>query len=142
MRTRVNLSAAPEVKQIVKAAFPDYRKREAVIETFPERGATVNSYWDGGSRAEFALVDIATMRVRSLPTATHPFFDVTGRGIGAGENDDIAVDNVGNVTLKRIPDGCALVEAGTFCGKPATATVMVNAATLNARLLPHEASNA
>ena len=132
---RVNLKATPEVARIVKAAFPDYRKREAVVETFSEHGEQINSYWDEGSKSIFALVDIATMQKKSLPTSTHPFFDVIGRGIGKGENAILSVDRVGNITLKRIPDGLALVEAGWFCGKPVTARVYVNAGTLNARML-------
>jgi len=36
------------------------------------------------------------------------------------------VDERGNVTLKALPEGIALIQAGWFCGKPATATVWLN----------------
>jgi hypothetical protein len=71
---------------------------------------------------------------KSLPTRTHPYFDITVRGLANTENADVEVDHVGNITLRRLPDGFALVAAGTFCGKAATAHVYLNAANL-ARLL-------
>lgn len=124
MHTRVELSKAPEVKAVVQAAFPSYRKHNAYIGAFyPTR---INSYWDGGSRAEFALVELATLRCKPLPTASHPYFDVMARGIPAGENEAVTVDTAGNVMLKILPEGIALVEAGTFCGKAATARVSLH----------------
>ena len=56
------------------------------------------------------------------------------RGLASTENADVEVDHVGNVTLKRLPEGFALVAAGTFCGKAATAHVYLNPANM-ARLL-------
>ena len=129
--TVVTQKEAPEVFRVVRAAFPDYRKKKVAVEVFgPHR---INSYWGGGSRSEYCLVDLSTMQRKPLPTSTHPFFDVM-RKTGPGENDAIQVDSVGNVTLKVLPNGVALVEAGTFCGKPATAVVMVNAGTLTPML--------
>jgi hypothetical protein len=54
--------------------------------------------------------------------------------LASTENADVEVDHVGNVTLKRLPEGFALVAAGTFCGKAATAHVYLNPANM-ARLL-------
>jgi hypothetical protein len=95
---------------------------------------SINSYWDGGSRTEFAVVELASLQRKSLPTRTHPYFDVAVRGLTNAENADLEVDQVGNVTLKHLPEGFALVAAGTFCGKAATAHVYLNPANM-ARLL-------
>ena len=119
----INLKDSPEVKAVVRAAFPSYRKLKASVQAFYPM--TVNSYWDGGSKDEFAIVELLTLQRRDLPTSSHPYFDVERRGLSSTENEHVSVDRVGNVTLKHLPDGFALVRAGTFCGKPATAAVYV-----------------
>jgi hypothetical protein len=125
----VTLKSAPEVKAVVLAAFPAYRKQSAFLSAFGG-GLSINSYWDGGSRTEFAVVELASLQRKSLPTRTHPYFDVAVRGLTNTENADLEVDRVGNVTLKRLPEGFALVAAGTFCGKAATAHVYLNPANM------------
>lgn len=130
MMQTIELKSAPELKRLVLAAFPDYRKKSVFLSVFGERGVNVNSYWDGGSRAVYALVEMATMRRKALPTGSHPYFDISSRGLAGQETPDVAVDHVGNVTLKRLPEGIALIEGGTFCGKPATAHIRVNAANM------------
>jgi hypothetical protein len=126
----VTLSAAPEVQAVVRAAFPSYRKRKAYLE--PWHGShNVNSYWSGGSKAEYAIVHLATLQRRPLPTMTCPSYEVADRGTRNVTNGVVSVDHVGNITLNVLPDGYALVQAGTGCdGKPATAFVYVNAANL------------
>ena len=117
----IKLADNKRLKAIILAAFPDYRKREAFVSEF--RPMNVNSYWDGGSREEYAIVELATSKRLPLPKATHPVFEVAGRG-GAGYSDPIIeVDRVGNITLKVLPVGFCLVQAGMFLGKPATAHV-------------------
>ena len=135
MYHRLPLAIHPEVKRVVLAAFPSYRKHGAVISEFPEHGVNINSYWDGGSRDEYAIVELASNTRKALPTSTHPYFDVARRGLVNPESPDVAVDHVGNITLKHLPEGFALVSAGTFCGKPATAHVYLNPANLT-KLLP------
>jgi hypothetical protein len=127
---RINLKDSPNVRAVILAAFPRYRKHAAYVHTFGPRGVNVNSYWDGGSRAEYAIVDLTSMRCRALPTATHPSYDIAHAGVLNTENQDVAVDRVGNVTLKRLPVGFALVEAGITCGKAATASVYYSAVAL------------
>lgn len=121
----ITLRDAPEVLRIVRAAFPDYRKLRAFLSPFTHP-KQVNSYWDGGSRNEYAIVELDTLRRKSLPTATHPYFDVARRGLANAQDEYTHVDHVGNVTLTTLPVGFVLVQAGTFCGKPATAHVFVN----------------
>ncbi len=125
----VELKDHLEVKAVVLAAFPGYKKRTALIAEF--KGKTkINSYWDGGSRSEFAIVELGTLRRKPLPTSTHPYFDISAHGLANQQSEAVESDHVGNVYLKILPEGFALVEAGTFCGKPATAFVMLNVANL------------
>ena len=123
---KVNLKSAPEVQRVVRAAFPSYAKHNAYITDFPSCGCNINSYWDGGSRSEYAIVRLDSMQRKTLPTSTHPYFDVARQGAAETENQDLAVDHAGNVTLKHLPEGFALVVCGIFCGKTATARVLVN----------------
>lgn len=131
----LELREHPEVMRVIRAAFPDYRKRQAFISPFPESGVNVNSYWDGGSRHVYALIHIESGQRKPLPTNTHPYFDIARKGMTNQETPDVLTDHVGNVTLKHLPDGIALVRGGTFCGKPATAHVYVPTANL-AKYLP------
>lgn len=130
----IALKTAPELKRVITAGFPSYKKLRAFLSAFPERGMGINSYWDGGSREEFAIVELSTNRRANLPTSTHPYFDVQSRGI-RGESEQIAIDGRGRVTLKNLPEGFALVSCGIFCGKPGTAHVYLNPANL-AKMLP------
>lgn len=128
MLTTIELRQHPDMQRLVRTAFPDYRKRRAFVSVFhPTR---INSYWDGGSRDEFAIVEIATGTRKALPTTTHPYFDLAGRGIANMADQFVSVDHVGNVTLNVLPDGFALVSAGTFCGKPAMAHVYLPASNM------------
>lgn len=118
----VELKEDRTLKSIIVAAFPNYKKRSAFVSEF-HPGVSINSYWDGGSKDEYAIVHLASLRRKSLPTSTHPYFDVARHGVCETGNADVEVDHVGNIKLKRLPEGFALVRAGTFCGKPATAHV-------------------
>ena len=132
MIERIELSQHPEVKAVILTAFPSYRKKSAYIrEFYPTQ---VNSYWNNGSRNEFAIVHLASLQRKPLPTSTHPFFDIQRIGLDNKHNTDLETDHVGNVTLKHLPSGFALVSAGTACGKPATACVLVPAENLTKML--------
>ena len=126
----IELKNSPEIKRIILAGFSGYRKTKAGLDSFPEHGLNINSYWDGGSRSEYAIVELATMQRKSLPTNTHPYFDIARRGLANGESNAISTDHVGNVTLNILPEGFALVQAGTFCGKAAIARVYLNPANI------------
>jgi len=131
----IKLASDRTIKAIVLAAFPSYRKRSAGLSTFASSGQNINSYWDGGSRDEYAIVDLSTMTKAPMPTVGHPYFEVKGAGVPTGEDQYVIVDHVGNVTLKSLPQGYVLVRAGTFCGKPSTAHVYAHASDLT-KLLP------
>ena len=123
------LKQEPVLKAIILAAFPSYRKQKAFVSVF-NGGVNVNSYWDGGSKDEYAIVELATLQRHPLPTSSHPFFDVARHGLANRRTEVASVDRVGNVTLNMLPDGFVLVSAGTFCGKPATAHVWVPASNM------------
>lgn len=127
----INLQSAPEVKRVILAAFPSYKKHNAFLSAFYESGVQVNSFWDGGSKSCFVLVDLATLQHKSLPTSSHPYFDLHSV---TGQTPDVEIDR-GMVTLKRLPAGIALVEGGTFCGKTTTAHIYLNPENLS-KLLP------
>ena len=126
MYQKIDLKSYPDLKAVIQAAFPDYRKKQVYVSPFQEPGISVNSYWESGSRSEFAVVHLPTLQRKQLPTKTHPFFDVASAGVRSVENQDLAVDHRGNATLKRLPPDFVLVAAGTDSGKPATAHVYVN----------------
>jgi hypothetical protein len=61
--------------------------------------------WDGGSRSSYYLVNLTTCRAEALPHSAPVQFGAAGP------------------VPKYIAPGYAIVEAGTFQGKPATPTV-------------------
>lgn len=135
--TTIELRSAPELKRIVKAAFPGYAKKNVFLSKFsPTR---INSFWDGGSRDIYVLIDLATMKDQPLPTSTHPYFDVAAKGMAGGSSDAVEVDPRGNITLKVLPDNFALVQAGTFQGKPSTAHIFLPDANMT-KFLPAASS--
>jgi hypothetical protein len=66
------------------------------------------------------------MQRKPLPTQSHPFFDIARHGQSNQENEHVIIDHVGNITLKHLPENFALIQGGTFCGKPSTAHVFLN----------------
>jgi len=135
---------------LILAAFPSYRKRTAYIAPFGA-SQSINSYWDGGSKAEYAIVEIATLRESPLPSSTHPAYEIANRGLANTQDEYVTIDRAGNVRLKSIPAGFVLITAGTSCGKPATAILHFGAddlalalgagASTEARQLPSGATS-
>ncbi len=124
--TTIELKNAPELKRIINAALPGYKKHKAYLSVFnPEYGLSINSYWDGGSKSTYVALDLVTLQRKPLPSSTHPYYDVAARGI-EGSNDTVSVDERGNITLKQLPVNVAIIQAGTFCGKPSTAHIYLN----------------
>lgn len=126
----IELKNYPEIKAVILAAFPNYRKKTASIDLFSEYGHSINSFWDGGSRDEYAVVELATGQKKNLPTSSHPYFDLAAHGVVNQESEAVVVDGRGNATLKILPEGFVLIQAGTFCGKPATARLYLNQANM------------
>jgi hypothetical protein len=121
----VTLKDNQEIKRIVNSAAGNYKKQKAYVSTFSGK-VNISSYWDGGSKSYYTVVEIATGRNKSLPTSTHPYFDIAVAGMANCETPDVESDHVGNLYLRRLPKGFALVETGTFMGKTATAHVYLS----------------
>lgn len=113
-------TSEPGIGPVVAVAFPRNCK-PIKVERF-QGPVNVNSYWDSGSRDEYRLVDLATRRVLPLPTS-HPAYDRLPNGERCGE-----------LELRELPPGVALVCGGTFMGKPATVRVMLREENLVAML--------
>ena len=131
---KIFLRDNPIAWDVIRAAFPDYRKRACYLLEFPQdSGVRINSYWDGGTREYFAVVRLSDMKQTRMPTQTHPFFDMAP--LQGQETTTVSVDRAGNVMLKYLPPGFALVSTGMFCGKPSTARVWLNAENIT-KMLP------
>jgi hypothetical protein len=99
-------ASAPEIRRILEAARGVAGKRNGDVSVGVFSGPRVmNSYWDDGSRDEFALVELSTHRAWEVPT-THPFYDRLPNG-----------ERCGTLELRELPPGCCLVEGGYFRGK-------------------------
>lgn len=97
----VKIKDFPRLKDVIKAAFPRYRKHSIVV-NFTDKVWLSGGYWDGGSRTEWEGLNLNTRRSfrLSYPTAPACF--------GGGETPTAEVGN-----------GKAVVQGGISCGKPA-----------------------
>jgi hypothetical protein len=102
MRNQISITKTSHPKQwaVILAAFPNYRKRKALmIET--ESVSLHGRYWDDGSISKYVIVDpsggmkLAPRRNDFPFTAPDPEIDLA--------------------------DGTQVVQCGVFCGKPGTA---------------------
>lgn len=108
----VTLKTAPQLRRIVVAADPSYKKHNAFF-TVADQVALSGTSWDGGTRDTYRFVDIDTGKtIRKLPHYDPPEFGGTAPTPQA-----------------QLTDGVAVVRTGTFMGKTATAHVFVNSAT-------------
>jgi len=96
----------PRLKTLLALVSPNYRKHtvflceSSVVHCHP-------SYWDGGSRTYYAKATPKGRNVQTVNTATAPAHF-------GGSDDPVEVDLDANTVV---------VTGGTFCGKPAHATV-------------------
>jgi hypothetical protein len=116
-------SKLPEIRRILDAARVNGKNNgDVVVKEF--RGPiSMNSYWDGGRKDEFVLIDLASYEVWHMPTS-HPYFDRRPDG-----------QRMGNVELAELPPGACLVQGGYFCGKPSTIRIHLRPENM-AKLLP------
>lgn len=111
----MNIST-PEVKEVIKRAFPGYNGRR--IQVLPFTGPKkLTSYWSGGSRDYWAVVALDAARSTNVLTAPQ-----NGTMFDAGD-----------ITLPALPEGCALVRH--TAGPYESAAIYVNEANL-AKMLP------
>jgi hypothetical protein len=117
-----DLTTAPELGRIVRASGVRGKKGTVTVREWrgPQR---MNSYWDGGSKDEYALVELGSLKVWTVPDS-HPHFDRKPNG-----------DRCGILELRELPPGTCLVVGGVSCGKPATIELQFRPENL-AALLP------
>jgi hypothetical protein len=90
------------VKDIAKTAYPSYNGKKFSVSVFPEGGMEINSYWGGGSRDYYCLVNLSTRPYRTMPLPSNSAFE-------RGKN------TVNEIT--SLPDYVVLVRHCIFQGK-------------------------
>lgn len=105
--------SSKDVAHLLQATFPDYRKKKAIIVPSTEVGLH-GLNWEGGSRAMYRACTLS------------------GNATGGADSFHALAPwaNPAEGAKLPIPPGMVVVEAGTFCGKPATARVYVNPADM------------
>jgi hypothetical protein len=108
-------SDAPEIRDIVKIAFPSYNGKKFKVDTFsgPMR---LDSYWDDGSRDYYAIVNMKTERSKPIP-----------------ENGSMQGGKP--FRISKLPAGFAVVRNSIVRGQDMGVTIYVNAENLS-KMLP------
>jgi hypothetical protein len=103
----------PAIAHIIRATFPQYRKRKVYLKA-RETITLQDLNWSGGTRAEYR-----TCTLDGHPTASTLPYSALAPWNNYAEG----------VTLP-IPQGMACVQGGVFCGKESTLTINVNPADM------------
>lgn len=82
------------------------KKRKAMVAPRTDKVSLSGTFWDSGSRSDYYLVNLETMRAQPLAGVAPMQF--------GGPKDD---------PVHPLLPGFAIVQAGTFCGRPATPVV-------------------
>ena len=61
-----------KTKDLVRLAFPEYRGRK-IYEQIATRPVDVTSFWDGGSRDWFVMIDLRDGRIVKIPQNGTPY---------------------------------------------------------------------
>lgn len=96
-----HLNESEATYALTRASFPSYNGRKFQLEVRDTPIREMTSYWDGGSRDYWAIVDLATMQSMDVPE--------NGSGFTA------ELENVQSAALPR--PGFAVVRHSIFCGK-------------------------
>ena len=108
----VNIKSNPALAAFLRRAFPGYRKHKAIIRATNHLTLS-GTHWDGGSRSTYSAVNA---QGTSLPLT----YSTAPTQFGGVEKEIILTPNI------------LILEAGTFCGKPATVTIHALPETLAA----------
>jgi hypothetical protein len=103
------------LRNIVSAGGPQYRKH-AVIVHIGTSAELYGTYWDGGSRSTYTLVDVRRIgAIRTLPQYAPPQFG-------------------GPMTAPQVPiePGKAILKRVFFRGKPSTASLTMSQSDFDA----------
>ena len=111
----ITLSDFPEISRLIKHTCniqsTTYKKRKAFVQSRTKVELS-NTYWDGGSRSTYAIVNLTTGQVSPCAQYAPPQFG-------------------GNAPTIELDNDTAVIETGIFCGKPATASVFVSPENYN-----------
>ncbi len=108
-------SDAPEIQEIANLAFPDYSGKKFRVDIF-QSPMNLSSYWSGGSRNYFVIVNMANKRAEPIP-----------------ENGGIFQMNA--FRMSNLPENFAVVQRSFFSGKDAGITIYVNESNIT-KMLP------
>ena len=98
-----------DMKRLIKATFPDYRKRTLRIEpTTQVRFMDLN--WSGGTRSEYRACTITGQSIENRVNMSGP----------------APWNNPFEGKIIDLPEGAVVVEGGYFCGKPRQLRVYVH----------------
>lgn len=100
----ITLKEHPALAKLVR---PFSKKHKAIVYR-QDAVALDGTFWDGGSRSDYHLVEIATGNIEALPRSDPPQFG----GVQA-------------VVTKSIPSGFVVIRSGVFCGKPSTPSIYI-----------------
>jgi len=116
-RLDINLAEHPEVRALIKAADPSYRRKTAVVKV-ADGIRLSRTFWDGGSRSTYTAVDMVTRAAVDAPQFAPPQF--------GGPTTPPTV---------KLPPNICVVETGVFCGKVSQAYVYVRPENMAALLV-------
>ena len=113
----------PNISRILNVANISGSKKTIKINIF-SGPMSMNSYWDEGSKQEFAFVNLENFSAWQVPSS-HPYFD---------QKDDGG--RCGILQITELPENVCLVVGGIFCGKPTSITIYLREEN-RTKLLPH-----
>lgn len=100
----ITLKEHPALAKLVR---PFSKKHKAIVYR-QDAVALDGTFWDGGSRSDYHLVEIATGNIEALPRSDPPQFG----GVKAA-------------VTRAIEPGFAVIRSGVFCGKPSTPSIYI-----------------
>ena len=111
-------ASEPSIKKILKATFPEYRKRDVFIKA--TKTVTLHDLnWSGGSKSKYRACSIdGHSNGRNIDMSFNPPWSNPYEGLTV-----------------PLPENCVVVQAGYFCGKPRTAYLYVHPSNMPKLLL-------
>ena len=101
---KTSLECPPELAAIFRAAFPDYCGRKFRLEVTTSVRCN-DTWWDGGSKSDYAFVQLSTGVLRELPDF------ISGGFLPGSAAAHKALSSV------QLSVDCAIVQHSIFCGK-------------------------
>jgi hypothetical protein len=135
-------SATQEALRVMRAAYPGYRGRKFSVRVQALSNMDLRSYWDGGSRTDYTLIDLDSRRTVALPTQSP--FDAPVRSVEQFVIRHLGVFDDGTyecdlwhstIEAAKLPLNVGVVEHVIFQGRDQGLTLVIDPAKA-AGLLP------